>query len=65
MLTQQFLLEPGTEDEPESPILLQVEIVRARKLGHGPQSVDMLQKVLEDSEMEGSDEMQEDKAMEQ
>ena len=52
MSAQQLLQEPGAKIECGLTTFLQTEVVRAGKLGTARNSVDMLEKVLEDSEAE-------------
>ena len=52
MSSQQLFQEPGAKGECGLATLLQTEAVRAGELGDGRNSMDMLEKVLEDSEIE-------------
>ena len=55
MSSQQLLQEPGAKGECGLATLLQTEAVGTGELGHARNSMDMLEKVLEDSEAEDGD----------
>ena len=55
MSSQQLLQEPGAKGECGLATLLQTEAVGTGELGTARNSMDMLEKVLEDSEAEDQD----------